>query len=262
MAVKKFGLIVLTSLLLSGCSLLPEKAGVELLSYPTAKVFIDNKEAGITPYRNNNLKPGKISVKLQAEGMEWKGEIKLINGTNTVVERDLNKNNNDSGGYVLNLEKNGDNKKSGLIVVSNPDRASVSIDGEMKGMTPLMIDDIGEGDKQIIISFPMYKKITVFGKGIPGYQSVITADLVKETEVEEVEKVVEKPIINKIKIKQTETGWLRVRSTPDSNGSEIGRVKPGEEYQILETRDEWYKITLDGEKIGWVSAKYVDNISE
>ena len=194
--------------------------------------------------------------------MEWRGKIKLINGTNTVVERDLNKNNSDSGGYVLNLEKNGDSKKSGLIVVSNPDRAAVAVDGEMKGMTPLMVEDIGEGDKQISISFPMYKKITVFGKGIPGYQSVISADLVKEAEVEEVAKPTETIKINKIKIKQTETGWLRVRSTPDSSGTEVGRVKPNEEYQILETKDDWYKITIDGEKLGWVSAKYVDNISE
>ncbi len=62
------------------------------------------------------------------------------------------------------------------------------------------------------------------------------------------------PKKEKVIIKETGTGWLRVRSTP--GGSEIGRVNPGEEFYLLDKKDGWVLIELsDGQK-GWVSSKY------
>lgn len=65
---------------------------------------------------------------------------------------------------------------------------------------------------------------------------------------------IEKPYI---KIKDTPTGFLRVRSTPDSSAdNEIGRADPGDTYPYLnEQQNGWYKISFE-DKEGWVSGTY------
>ena len=56
------------------------------MSYPTAKVYINNKEMGSTPYKNLDLKPGENEVKLVAGIREWKKTIDLQNNINTVID--------------------------------------------------------------------------------------------------------------------------------------------------------------------------------
>ncbi len=60
-----------------------------------------------------------------------------------------------------------------------------------------------------------------------------------------------------ISIDDTPTGWLRVRSLPSLNGVEVGRVDPGDEYDILDQDGGWYKIELSDGEEGWVSGDYV-----
>ena len=60
------------------------------------------------------------------------------------------------------------------------------------------------------------------------------------------------------KIKATPTGWLRVRSEPSLNGTEITRVDTGGMYQVLEEQTGWVKIKVSGTSEGWVSADYVE----
>jgi hypothetical protein len=48
------------------------------------------------------------------------------------------------------------------------------------------------------------------------------------------QEVVAPPKEKRVVIRDTETGWLRVRATP--SGSEIGKVLPGETYKLLETK--------------------------
>lgn len=58
-------------------------------------------------------------------------------------------------------------------------------------------------------------------------------------------------------IRQTPTGWLRVRSTAGLNGTEIARVDVGAKYEILEEAQGWVKIKVSDTVSGWVSAEYV-----
>ncbi|OGM88320.1 hypothetical protein A2614_00400 [Candidatus Woesebacteria bacterium RIFOXYD1_FULL_40_21] len=64
----------------------------------------------------------------------------------------------------------------------------------------------------------------------------------------------------KITIKETDTGWLRVRSIP--GGSEIGKVYPGETFELLQEKDGWFLIegeeakSLPAGRQGWVSSRY------
>jgi hypothetical protein len=253
--------ILVMSLILSGCGLGIKKSGIEIISYPSSKVFIDDKEVGMSPYKNNSLTPGDKKIKLIIDGAEWSKTVHLENGANTVVNREINQDTNKNGGYLLYLESTGDSKKAGLLITTKPDRAAVAIDGEIKGFSPLRIEDIGEGDKQITLSFPGYKTIDMFIRSISGYQLVVEADLATEVVVSDQASTSEiKTTETKVKIKTTETGWLRVRQEADGTSEEIAKVKPNEIYTLLEEKDDWEKIDLENGKSGWISSKYADKL--
>lgn len=59
-------------------------------------------------------------------------------------------------------------------------------------------------------------------------------------------------------IKDTPTGWLRVREEPSTSASESAKVNPGEKYALLDEKAGWQKIEYDPGKFGWVSAQYTE----
>jgi hypothetical protein len=64
----------------------------------------------------------------------------------------------------------------------------------------------------------------------------------------------EKPYVE---IKDTPTGWLRVRAEGSSAAEEIGKVNPGETYPYLDSNPAgWYQITLTDGTEGWISSQY------
>lgn len=260
--------VMLVGVILSGCSLLTQKAGIEIMSYPTAKVLIDGKEAGMTPYKNNTMKPGKVEISLVTNDTKWTKGIELPNGVNTVIDREIGKTTEENSGYLLTLESTGDKNKSGAMINSIPDEASVNIDGEVVGKTPLRLADIGEGEKQIAISLPRHKTITVLVRAIKGYQIVIESDLKEETPVvleptdigSSSTTLVTTPKAGQVIIKSTETGWLRVRGQPNSQSAEVAKVNPGIKYNLLDEKDGYFEIDLGGGKSGWISTKYAEKL--
>ncbi len=257
-----FLIILISSLFLGGCSLSNKKSAVEINSYPVAKVFIDGKEMGLTPYRNRTLSPGEIEVKLETNGKSWTKKIKLQNNISTVVDWEFGDSDENSGGYVLYLEKTGDKKNAGLMVNTNPNKCTVTVDNEVKGLSPIRIADIGEGDRHLALSFPGHKTLDVFMKSLKEYQLVVDAVLaedkveVNEEENQENPDLISAPITVKIKIKETETGWLRVRESSSSASKEITKVNPGATYPMLEESRDWYKIDLGNGQGGWISTTY------
>jgi hypothetical protein len=256
--------VILSSLVLGGCSLSPKKSAIEINSYPTAKVYLDEKEVGTTPYKNRSLRPGEVDVKLVTDGNSWSKKIKLQNNVNTVIDWEFGPTQDESGGYVLYLEKTGDKKSAGLMVMSEPSGATISIDNEIKGFSPIKINDIGEGDKHLTINFPGRKNTDVFVKAVNEYRLILDLILAKEsveiTNQNEYDKensdLLDSEI--KVKIKETETGWLRVRESSSSAAKEIAKVEPGKTYSLLEETDDWFKISLEEGQEGWISSKYAD----
>ena len=81
----------------------------------------------------------------------------------------------------------------------------------------------------------------------------------KITEVESQLTVEEKPVeqsINQLLIKEN-IGVLNVRSGPGISYSIITKVYPGQIYEFSEEKENWFKIKIDDEIEGWVSASYV-----
>ncbi len=263
---KKILILLLASVFLSSCSLSQKKSGLEIISYPAAKVYINNKETGSTPYKNLNLKPGDNEVKLVVGTREWKKTVELQNNINTVINWQFGDNEGGSSGYILYLEKTGD-KKASLLVNATPNKSTIKIDGEVKGLSPLKVSELNDGDRQLTISYVGHKDINVFMKAISGYQLIVNAKLAEEKN--KVEQVVEpKNEANnselsvdqgqKVKIKETETGWLKVRELNSSSSKEVTRVNPGESYPLLDEKNDWYKISLGNRGEGWISASYAE----
>ena len=70
------------------------------------------------------------------------------------------------------------------------------------------------------------------------------------------------PEPKKVIILETETGWLNVREGPGISFDKMTRVDVGEEFIELdretnEAGEEWVKIQIDEETVGWVLGKYV-----
>ena len=63
-------------------------------------------------------------------------------------------------------------------------------------------------------------------------------------------------------VKNTPTGFLRVRDKPSLNGLEIGRVNPGEKLILLEELSGWVRIRMANEKEGYVSSAYISKVSD
>lgn len=62
-----------------------------------------------------------------------------------------------------------------------------------------------------------------------------------------------------VKILETGVGFLRVRSGPGTNHSEIGKATPGEQFDYLGEEGSWIKIDFRGTE-GWVSGQYAQKL--
>lgn len=59
-------------------------------------------------------------------------------------------------------------------------------------------------------------------------------------------------------VKDTPTGWLRVREEPSVAASESAKVNPGDKFELLEEKSGWQKIEYIAGKFGWVSGQYTE----
>jgi len=271
-------------------------AAISISSIPKATVFIDGNQVGTTPYLNDKLQSGEHLVKLIPESnvdglVPWEQKVILNSNVLTVVNRVLGSNIQNSAGEVTWLEKINSKDKSSITVVSSPDQAVVKIDNEPKGFAPLMVEDINPGGYQIAVSSTGYEERIISARTVAGYKLIINVQLAKKSEnIEEkaneggsAEAILgptptggvgmssrptpqptssfpQKPYV---KIKETPTGWLRVRMEPGTSATEAAKIKPGEIFPYLGEEKivsgtKWYKIEYEKNKEGWISGIYVE----
>lgn len=260
LALVGLGIVVISILLFLG-AFKPQEAGILIESEPVSIVYINNKEVGITPYEVS-LKPGEITIRIkpnQAEGQlldDYETKINLEPGIKTIIKRVIKETEADSSGVVVSFEKI--NGEDGLItVVSVPDNAQVIIDGRVYGYTPLRVK-ISAGEHDLVISAEKYLEKSLPIRVVKGYKLTASVKLAKLNQTIPIEFPVQ---VEKIEILDTGTGFLRVREDSMLNSKEVGQVKPGEIYEILETNEkgDWYKIRVNGIE-GWVSGEFVKKI--
>jgi len=68
-----------------------------------------------------------------------------------------------------------------------------------------------------------------------------------------------KVAIKQVQILSTPTGSLNVRSGPGTSYDITAKVHPGEKYELLEEKPDWYKIKLSSGS-GWISSQYAKRL--
>ena len=258
----------------------PKVAGVFIETNPPAGVFINGEQAGRTPFRDT-LEPGEVIVKLVPESFDkplspYETRVNLIAGVETVIRYDFGESEEMSSGEIISFEKIDKNETS-LVVVSIPDSAGLVVDGFQKVVTPYKTSSITAGDHTLVLKSDGFIDRQIKVKTHKGYkltaivQLAISSDLFRD-ELLPTPEVTKEPD-EKVEILPTSVGFLRVRAEPSTLGREVGQVKPGKAYALLEEDEEtgWYKIEFSDDEIeesttsaksGWISNQYAKKVEE
>jgi hypothetical protein len=263
----------------------PKQGELKVDSNPAAAIFLDNKNIGRSPFQDK-VEAGSYTIKLVPDSTStqlssWEGNIVVGQNLLTYVNADLNESDLSSAVDVLWLEKIS-SKQSELSVTTNPDGASVLVDDVTKGVTPISLSDITPGDHTVTVTSIGFLTRTLKIQTTPGYRLVMTMKLglssdtptpvasPSATPTPTPKTATSAATINPdpakpfLVVKDTPTGFLRVRMDPGTSATEAARINPGDKFTIVETQTvsdtNWYEIKYDGTNVGWVSGQYVDKI--
>jgi len=290
-----FIFVLLSAVVLSGCSLLPgrKKAALSVQTTPKATIFLDGEHLGQTPYFNEKLKAGEYVLKIVPESSgqalnPWEGRVTLSPGILTVVNRELGLTQDDSSGEILSFEPLADKNAISISVVTTPDGAVVNLDGEPRGFAPLSLDNVSEGEHMLTISSPGYKERSIKAKTVKGHKLIASVQLAREpvepstpeeTEEDQEEETEEStpsaspkatpkasprstsdndPDRPYVQIDSPDAGWVRVRDGAGTSYDELTKVDHGEKFPLLDTQSGWYQIEYEAGKEGWISGKYAE----
>lgn len=266
----------------------PKQGELRIEATPVVSVFLDNKHLGRTPVREK-VNAGAYTLKLTPESPTadvagWQGNITLGQNLLTFVNATLAPSELSSAVDILWLEKIA-SRRSELSVVSNPDGATVMVDEVTRGVTPITIEDVMPGEHSLTVTSPGFLTRTVKIRLTPGYKLVASLKLAltgvaptpeatptaaagpltptpktTPTKTATSSATIPDPPKPFVIIKDTPTGFLRVRMEPTTAATEAARVNPGEKYTILEETSGWYQIKYDGKNTGWISGQYADKV--
>lgn len=246
--------------------------GVSINTSPASNVYINGNLAGKTPYKNS-YQAGEITLKLVPASVDtiliaYETKITLVPGIETIVRREFGNTEDTSSGDVISFDKIG-SKEVGLIVISTPENAQVSLDGLPQGFAPYKTSGISPAQHQITVKAPGYADRVITARTLEGFRLSLYAKLAKVSEPQPT--ATPAPIVKTyVQILSTPTGFLRVRSGPGTTGTEIAQVKPGDEYPFLDedVATGWVKIQYEAPAAGlpngitgWVSGQYVKKIT-
>jgi uncharacterized protein YgiM (DUF1202 family) len=230
-------------------------SGLLVESDKTSLVFINGNQVGTTPYKDTNLSEGSVKVKIvdASSSAQWEGNVKLSGGTLSVVNRDIATNSAEASGEVISLDRG-----KGVAVTSNPTGVTVTVDGENKGLTPLYVDNLTAGEHQFLLAKDNYLKRSVRAVVTDGYSLSLNIDLAQLEMVLPQSPTALISTNQLLIVKETPTGFLRVRQSPSTSGDEVARVSPGDSLTLEEeTNDSWWKVKTTDGKEGYVSTQYI-----
>jgi hypothetical protein len=246
-------------------------------SSPTTSIFLNNLHIGKTPFEDK-VKVGEYILKLIPEGTatesaSWQGKIKIYKNTKTYVNIELGSADLNTTGEVFSTRPIVDRKfkkgTGGIEIDTEPLGAIVYLDNDEKGVAPLLLVDVPEGEHELSVFMPGFFRRTQKINVDSGYQVNAffklaidqTAQITSTKTTERKEAVASESAVLKktyVVVKENELGYLRVREKPTIYSSEAARLKPGDKFEILDEDSGWFKINYDTDKEGWVSSLYVE----
>lgn len=121
----------------------PKKFDISIISQPAgATIFLNEKHIGVTPRQAVRVWEGEHSLKLQKRGfLPWRMRIKAVEGLDVIRAR---------------LVPAG---KGVIVVNSEPAQCEVHVDGQKQGITPLRLEKIPVGLRQVRLSRPGFMPV-------------------------------------------------------------------------------------------------------
>jgi hypothetical protein len=248
-----------------------QKGALQVTSAPESKVYLNDKYIGQTPLckceASNMISTGEYTIRLVPADKslaEFQEKITISEAVLTVVDRKFGKNSL-SEGSVISLSPIADKKKAELLVVSFPQAASVLLDNNPLGQTPLYFKEPTVSDHSIKVKREGYNEKSVRIRTPEGYKLTVAVYLstnpnavtAQPTPVASASpSAVPSTALQQVVILETPTGFLRVRKNASIGASEIARVNPGEKIDLVEESNGWYLIRLSDGIEGWISAEY------
>jgi hypothetical protein len=180
------------------CPLVPDTSGngLYIISTPAqANVYLDGVHEGVTPFMQSDLANGTHIIQVRLSGYDdWKSTVEIAKNGTKIISAVLIRNNT-----VLT---------QGIDVSSDPDGATIILDGLAKGFTPKTVNNIAAGVHVLEIDFP-------------GYVSWKSTIDVPETGIKDIS-------IN-LTPKTNSLGWITVSSQPGNasvtlDGDYVGRT--------------------------------------
>jgi len=252
---------------------------LKVLVSPSASVFLDNVAVGKTPFEDK-FKVGEYLLKLIPEGnatdtASWQSKVKIYKNTRTYVNMELGSSDISTSGEVFTSVKMTTPVKAGygeVMVETEPQGAIVYLDNDEKGVASVKLENVLKGDHEISVFMPGFFRRTQKINVDSGYQVnakfKLAIDQSQTPKIEEKKTATDEASLKEgesdsktgkqVTIKETPTGWLRVREEPNAEASESAKVNPGDKFEILSEEAGWIKIEYEKNKTGWISGQYVD----
>lgn len=238
---------------------------------PESSVFLNDRLVGKTPV-DMRYPAGDYVIKIIPEGgsdsiSSWQGKAVVKPSLLTYVKRELGASELTSAGELVTLEKISDSDAQ-IEVNSTPESAKILLDGQEKGVTPLLLKDISATEHDISVMAVGFFGRTVRIQATPGYKVNVLFQLSLSDNKEQPSQQATpsasvatpsseiKQSTASVIIKDTPTGFLRVRNDASTNAREVAQVKPGQKFPLVEEKNGWYRITYEEGKDGWISTRY------
>ncbi len=290
-----------------------DQGALQVTSNAAFGVYLNDNYVGQTPFYDEKIGVGEYVLKLVPNGAEgsgvWQTPVMVDNRALSVVHYEHGRRSELSTSEVMELEKLPNEEGVELSLTSIPDNVVVRLDEQAVGFSPVLLDDLTEGDHVLAMEAVGYKTKTINLKLNRGYRLNVAVQLARdeETMIEKVEPVTEatgsgellevdellspspspSPSIQPetspssgfgqviggvitgagnneltkpyVEIRETGTGWLRVRSQAVVADNEVAKVKTGTFFPlaVVSNNQEWVKIEYQKDKEGWVSKSFV-----
>lgn len=153
----------------------PRQGVLKVSTNVAARVLLNNRDIGKTPLEQK-VDVGEYTIRLVPDSTtrtlsSWQGRVVIGGNTVSFINRDLAETELTSAGEQLWLEKISGNATE-LSILSVPDGASVLVNDQSRGVTPLKITDLPAGEHTVVVTSPGFDSRTTRVRLNVGYRVV------------------------------------------------------------------------------------------
>lgn len=250
------------------------KGALQVTSEPKSTVYLNDQIIGQTPLcrcdANTMILSGEYTVRLvplEGSYSPYESKININTSVMTAVDR-VFQDGASATGSIITLTPLKEKNKLAILAISFPDKAKVFLDNDEIGKTPLLYKDTTDSDHELRFEKDGYEEKVVRIKTVLGYtlSATVFLGLKPDLGVAPITSssanatlsasLTPSPKVARVTILSTPTGFLRVRADASISSSEIAKVNPGDNLELISEKEGWYEIKLTDGKTGWISSNY------